>query len=141
MKNLTDLFEGLLDQDFDISGDDAAVSIISSMLEAKAGYMEIYNKFMFDLDLPTCRVSETPGKSANHTIVLLQRKNSVFTKIRIFTRLNSKCWSGLEITGMDGRTKYTKTTQSIYKPPTNSRDWVARLLPKEASEEFRKFAS
>ena len=44
MKNLTDLLEGLLDADYNVSENDLPVSIIKRMLEDKADYMKIYNK-------------------------------------------------------------------------------------------------
>ena len=140
MRNLTNVLEGLLDADFDVSENDLPVSIIKRMLEDKASYIEIFNKVMFDLNLPTCGVAETRSKTIDYTVMLLQRKNTFCPKIRIFTRLNSKCWTGVDIIA-DGQTKYSKTTQSIYKPPTNSRDYVARLLPKDAVAEFQKAIS
>ena len=138
MRNLTDLLEGLLDADYNVSENDLPVSIIKRMLEDKADYMKIYNKIMFDLNLPSCRVPETRDKSFDHAVILLHAKNMYSPKISIFTRLNSKCWSGVDIISVDGNTKYSKTTQSIYKPPTNSRNYVARLLPKDAVAEFQK---
>lgn len=138
MRNLTNVLEGLLDADFDVSENDLPVSIIKRMLEDKASYMEIYKKIMFDLSssLQSCPVAKTLDYSKDYTIILLPKVNSVRPKIQIFTKINSKCWSGIDIVS-GAMLNYMKMQTSIYKPPKNSRSYVAYLLPKEVAQELK----
>lgn len=139
MKNLTDLFEGILDQDLDVTEGDIASSVIKSMVQAREPYMKVYNKIMFDLkpSLEPCPLTKVVSCSKDYTIVVLPRVNSVYPKIQIFTQLNSKCWSGIDIMSGD-MIGYTKTRTSIYKIPRNHKSYAAYLLPKGLAQELQE---
>lgn len=142
MRNLTNVLEGILRANFDISDADLPAGIIADTIKSGADYTAIYNKIVFELSssMQQCPVSDTRGKSMDYTIVLLPKVNSLYPRIEIFTRKNSKLWAGIDIILANGQTKVTKSMRSIYTPPKNSRSYLAYLLPKDTVEELMKLA-
>lgn len=138
MRNLTNVLEGILRTDFDISDSDLPAGIIADTIKSGADYMTIYNKIVFELSssMQPCPVSDTLAKSKDYTIVLLPKVNSVYPRIEVFTRKNSKCWAGIEILSTSGRAKVILSVRALYKPPKNTRSYVAYLLPKNAALEL-----
>lgn len=140
MRNLIHVLEGILRTDFDISDSDLPAGIIADTIRSRVDYMTIYNKIVFELSssMQLCAVADTPAKSKDYTIILLPKVNNIYPRIEILTRKTSKSWVGIDIISANGQTKVTKSIRSIYKPPTNSRSYIAYLLPKDAAEELMK---